>query len=69
MPTTNTYYVSGMTCSGCARKVTGQVEQIPGITDIGIDLTAGSITVTSKDPIDDATVTRAIERAGYRLTR
>ena len=69
MATTNTYYVSGMTCGGCAGKVTGQVEQIPGITDIDIDLTAGSITVTSQDPIDDATVTQAIERAGYQLIR
>lgn len=69
MSTTNTYHVSGMSCGGCARKVTGQVEQIPGVTDVHVDLATGGIAVTSNDPIDDDTVTQAIERAGYQLAR
>ena len=69
MSTTNTYHVSGMTCGGCAGKVTGQIEQIPGITGVDVDLATGGLTVTSNDPLGDDIVTQAIERAGYRLAR
>ncbi|MBC7277395.1 heavy metal-associated domain-containing protein, partial [Nocardioides sp.] len=37
MATNATYTVSGMTCGGCAGKVTDQVEQIPGILDVDVD--------------------------------
>ncbi|WP_305093663.1 heavy-metal-associated domain-containing protein [Prescottella sp. R16] len=67
MSNTSTYRVTGMTCGGCVGKVTGKVEQIPGITDVDVDLAAGSITVTSDDPISDAAVEQAVEQAGYRI--
>ncbi|MDN5756923.1 MAG: heavy-metal-associated domain-containing protein [Tomitella sp.] len=67
MSTTSTYRVTGMTCGGCAGKVTGQVEQIPGVTAVDIDLPTGSITVTSDAPVSGDAVGQAVEQAGYQL--
>jgi copper chaperone CopZ len=67
MPSNRTYIVSGMTCGSCAGKVTNQVEQIPGIIDVDVDLATGGITLTSENPVSDDTVQQAVEQAGYRL--
>lgn len=67
MPTTRTYLVSGMTCQSCARKVASTVEQLPGISNLDLDLTTGAITLTSDNPINDGDVQHAVENAGYRL--
>lgn len=67
MATNATYNVSGMTCGGCAGKVTDQVEQIPGVLDVDVDLASGAITLTSKTDISDASVKQAVEKAGYKL--
>ena len=63
----STYLVDGMTCGGCAGKVTDEVEQIPGIVDVDVDLATGGITLTSEGQIDDDEVKGAIERAGYQV--
>lgn len=68
MPTNRTYLVAGMTCGSCAGKVTGQVEQIPGIIDVDVDLATGGITLTSENPVSDDAVKQAVEQAGYQLT-
>ena len=65
---TSTYNVAGMTCGGCAGKVTGEVELIPGVTRIDVDLATGGITVTSDEPVADEAVKEAVEKAGYTLT-
>ncbi len=37
MSATSTYTVQGMTCSSCATKVSGAVNQVPGVTDTDVD--------------------------------
>lgn len=64
---TNTYTVEGMTCGGCAGKVTSQVEQIPGVTDVDVDLATGGITLSADTPVSDDAVKTAVEQAGYQL--
>ncbi|MEU5725579.1 heavy-metal-associated domain-containing protein [Micromonospora sp. NPDC047738] len=63
----STYQVSGMTCGGCAKKVTGHISEITGVTDVQADVAAGSITVLSEKPLDTAEVRAAVQRAGYQL--
>ncbi len=64
---TSTYTVIGMTCGHCVNSVTEEVQQVPGVTDINVDLTTGGLTVSSQTPVDDTAVRAAVEEAGYQL--
>ena len=65
--TTTTYRVSGMTCGHCVSAVTAEVSALAGVTEVQVDLETGSVTVTSRSPLDDAAVRVAVEEAGYQL--
>jgi copper chaperone CopZ len=67
MSTTQTYTVTGMTCSHCVASVTEEVQEIPGVENVEVVLETGSLTVTSAEPIGDAAVKGAVEDAGYGL--
>lgn len=64
---TNTYTVTGMTCEHCVGAVRGEVSQIPGVTDVQVDLSSGHITVTSEEPIDVETIRASVDEAGYEM--
>ncbi|MBB4907652.1 heavy-metal-associated domain-containing protein [Actinophytocola algeriensis] len=64
---TNTYTVTGMTCDHCVGAVRGEVSQIPGVTDVQVDLSSGQVTVTSDAPIDVETIRASVDEAGYEL--
>jgi len=66
---TQTYTVSGMTCSHCVNSVSSEIKQIPGVTDVQVDLASGAVTVTSDQPVDDTAVAAAVDEAGYELAR
>jgi copper chaperone len=65
--TTTTYTVKGMTCGHCVSSVTEEVTEVPGVTGVEVDLTAGLVTVGSDGPIDDDAITVAIKEAGYEV--
>ena len=65
--TTRTYAVEGMTCQHCVNAVSGEVGQLLGVTAVGVDLDAGTVTVTGEQ-IDDDAVRAAVDEAGYRVT-
>ena len=69
MATTKTYTVTGMTCSHCVEAVSAEVGQIPGVTAVHVDLSTGSVTVSSEQPADDAAVAAAVDEAGYAVAR
>jgi copper chaperone CopZ len=56
-----------MTCSHCVNSVGTEIKQIPGVTDVQVDLTTGAVTVTSEQPVDDAAIAAAVDEAGYEL--
>ena len=58
---TATITVNGMTCGGCATKVSAAVESITGAD---VDLADSTITATGED-VDEAAVRAAIASAGY----
>lgn len=66
MPT-NTYTVTGMTCQHCVTSVTEEVSEIPGVTDIQVELSTGALTVTSDTEIAGDTIRAAVTEAGYQL--
>ena len=62
-----TYTVTGMTCAHCVASVTEEVEALPGVEDVSVDLATGAVTVASGAPLDVAAVAAAVEDAGYAL--
>ena len=66
---TQTYTVTGMTCSHCVNSVSSEINKISGVTDVQVDLATGAVTVTSDQLVDDAAVAAAVNEAGYELAR
>ena len=64
---TSTYTVVGMTCGHCVAAVTEQVNELPGVSAVQVDLASGGLTITSDTAIDEAAVRTAVEEAGYEL--
>lgn len=62
-----TYTVVGMTCEHCVKAVTEEVGGITGVSDVAVDLTSGTVTVASAEPLAEADVRAAVEEAGYEL--
>jgi copper ion binding protein len=65
--TTATYTVVGMTCAHCVSAVSDEVGEIPGVTEVDVDLASGRLIVTSDAPVDDDAVRAAVDEAGYDL--
>lgn len=60
------YNVTGMTCEHCAKAVTEELEAIPGLEVLGVDVEKGEVTVSGEN-ISDAAVSDAVEEAGYQV--
>jgi len=65
--TTSTYSISGMTCAHCVSAVTAELGRLPGVSAVEVDLTAGTATVTSDQPLEPAAVRAAVDEAGYEM--
>ena len=58
--------VTGMTCSACSAHVEKGVSQVPGVTQVAVNLLANSMTVDYKeDQTNPQAIIQAVERAGY----
>ncbi|WP_370247817.1 heavy-metal-associated domain-containing protein [Nocardioides sp.] len=68
MTHTLTGSVAGMTCGHCVASVTEEVGELPGVTDVSVDLESGAITVTAQSPVDADAVAAAVTEAGYVFT-
>lgn len=68
---TQSFAVTGMTCGHCASAVTSELQGLPGVTDVTVDLVAGgtsTVTVASDAPLAESDVAAALDEAGdYQL--
>jgi copper chaperone len=62
-----TYTVTGMTCDHCVRSVTEEINRIPGVSRVEVDLASGRVTVGSAQILDDGAIAAAVDEAGYEL--
>lgn len=62
-----TFSVAGMTCGHCQQAVTTELSKLAGVTDVRVDLAAGTATVTSNESLATGDVAAAIDEAGYEL--
>lgn len=60
-----TYTVVGMTCNGCVNKVTNAVTEIPGVDDVDVDVSDGTLEVYGQ--VDDAAIRAAVAQVGYQI--
>ena len=56
-----------MTCAHCVASVTEEVQELPGVESVAVDLESGRVEVTSAETLDEAQVRAAVEEAGYPL--
>lgn len=65
-------YVNGMGCPLCATNINMQLERVPGVTDVKVDLGVGKVTIGmlpgTKHP-SPAVLGEAVEDAGFTLVK
>jgi copper chaperone CopZ len=54
-----------VSCENCVRHVTEELEKIPGVQNVVVDLTAKTVTVDHDGAITDEQIRAGIEDAGY----
>ena len=59
--------VKGMTCGHCAASVTKALEELPGVSQVQVDLTSGRVSFASDSPIPIEDLAQVIKNAGYEL--
>ena len=62
-----TLAVQGMSCAHCVAAVTEEINALPGVTSVMVDLERGTATVAGHVSVDD--VAAAVAEAGYELVR
>jgi copper chaperone len=60
------YLVKGMTCGHCVMSVTEEVEQVPGVDAVDVDLESGRVRVRGEGFSDEA-IREAVDDAGYEV--
>jgi copper chaperone CopZ len=67
MAVEQTYRVSGMTCGHCVQAVTAELDRLPGVRGVRVDLATGEVTVASDAELRVEDVRGAVDEAGYEL--
>ncbi|WP_329005015.1 heavy-metal-associated domain-containing protein [Kribbella sp. NBC_00709] len=62
-----TFRVLGMTCNHCVGFVTEELETLPGVESVTVELPTGTVSLVSDRPVDRAAIRTAVEAAGYEL--
>ncbi|MDN5703941.1 MAG: heavy-metal-associated domain-containing protein [Yaniella sp.] len=65
-----TLKLEGLTCQGCVGSVTTQLQSLPGVTDVDIDLVNDGVstaTVTSNPTPSAQQLSDAVAEAGYTV--
>ncbi len=59
--------VKGMSCGHCAAAVTKALEELPGVSQVQVDLSSGRVTFESANPVPREELARVVKAAGYEL--
>lgn len=68
MSETVTYRVPGVSCAHCQSAIAAEVEPLPGVEAVEVNLEAKTVTVTG-EPLDEDAIRAAIDDAGYEVER
>ncbi|WP_369390799.1 heavy-metal-associated domain-containing protein [Streptomyces sp. CG1] len=60
------YNVTGMSCEHCAASIREEVSEVPGVSEVVVDLAGNAVTVHGTD-LEDERLRAAIVEAGYGI--
>ncbi len=60
------FRVEGMDCASCASKIDTAVRRMPGVEDVSVSLTMGTMTISHDDKSDLDAITRKVKGLGYK---
>ncbi|CDM59060.1 MULTISPECIES: heavy metal translocating P-type ATPase [Rhizobium] len=63
------YRVGGMDCAGCAAKIDTAVRRMPGVEDVSVSVTAGTMTVRHDGNSDLVAIERKVTSLGYSVSQ
>lgn len=59
--------IEGMTCASCVGRVEKALKKVEGVENAEVNLATESAMISSSQPLDLIAVTKAVERAGYKI--
>lgn len=62
------FRVGGMDCASCASKIDTAVRRMPGVTDVSVSVTAGTMTVKHDETSDLDAIAKKLSGLGYDAT-
>jgi len=63
------YRVEGMDCASCASKIDTAVRRMPGVKDVSVSVTAGTMTVNHDEVSDLAAIAKKVTGLGYSVSQ
>ncbi|MCS4240942.1 Cd2+/Zn2+-exporting ATPase [Rhizobium sp. BIGb0125] len=63
------FKIDGMDCASCASKIDTAVRRMPGVEDVSVSVTGGTMTVTHDDVSDLLAIGKKVSGLGYPATR
>jgi copper chaperone CopZ len=64
---TRSVVVTGMSCEHCATAVRAEIGKLPGVSEVAVDVAAGTVRISGEELPGDAALREAVEEAGYEL--
>ena len=58
--------IEGMVCNGCENRVQNALKNIEGVENV-VDHTTGTVTVTSKNEVQESVIKEKIEDIGFEI--
>ena len=62
-------YIEGMHCASCASNIEKSLKKVAGVKDASVVLMLKRGTVEAEDSVSDADLKKAVERAGYKVSK
>ena len=63
-----TFFIDGMTCSGCERTIHAAVSKLDGMRSVQVSQAQGTLTAEYDPPCTKADIIAAVEKAGYTVS-
>ena len=60
--------ITGMRCNHCTSSVEKALCGVPGVSDVQVELAAGTATLEAADGVSDETLKKTVDDLGFQVT-